>query len=150
MLLSDVEAKLNDIAAWSSLARAAFGTPSRVQSILAAAKTHTFEEAMRQTVVALCLYHRWEPELVHAGEDFAEFRKEFLDKGQLDKARHLIDDALDATPLEAWRPSDAKSKARDLFMRVIEQMEKPAPSTNKRKSSRPDSSAEFTEPEEDE
>jgi len=66
-----VEERLADITAWAGLARAAFVSPARVQSIFATAKTRTAEEAARRTVISLCLYRRWEPELVHPIEDLA-------------------------------------------------------------------------------
>jgi hypothetical protein len=124
MLLTEVESRLTDIAAWSGLARAAFGTPARVQSILASLKTHTYEEAMRRTVIALCLYRRWEPEVVQPAEDFAAFKKEYTDTlGRLDPARIVVLEALDSTGQDVWRPADAKERARALFLRTIDQME---------------------------
>ncbi len=123
-LLSDVDSRLDEIAAWSGLARAAFGSPSRVQSIFASLKTKTAMEAVRRTVIALCLYRRWEPELVNPGEDFVLFRKQFADElGRLNAARQVVLDALDATAPDAWKPHDAKQRARDLMLYVIDVME---------------------------
>jgi hypothetical protein len=124
MLLTDIADKLGEITAWSGLARAAFGTPARVQSIFAGLKTKTAEEAVRRTIVALCLYRRWEPELVNPAEDLPAFRRQFADDlGRLEPARHVVMQALDATPMTAWKPADAKERARTMLMAAIDQMQ---------------------------
>ncbi|HEY3332270.1 MAG TPA: DUF6178 family protein [Capsulimonadaceae bacterium] len=120
-----VEERLEDISTWAGLARAAFGSASRTQLIFATAKTKTAEEATRRTVIALCLYRRWEPELVRAAEDMAPFRRQFADSlRRLNPAREIVLAALDATPDEAWRPADAKAKARNYMLRAIDELEK--------------------------
>jgi hypothetical protein len=45
--------------------------------------------------------------------------------------RQIVLDALGATPDAAWKPSDAKKRARDLLLRAIDELERmPAPSQN--------------------
>ncbi len=123
--LPEIEAKLESIGTWASLARAAFGSPARVQTIFATAKTKTAEEAARRIVVALCLYRRWEPELVRPGEDYAPFRKQFSDSlRRLNAARQIVLEALDATPIEAWKPADAREKARQFLLNAVDELEK--------------------------
>ncbi len=122
--LRDVDEQLDDIQSWSALARAAFGTPARVQSIFAASKTRTAVEAVRRTVIALCLYRRWEPELVNPPEDLPAFKAEFTDNlGRLDPAREVVLAALDATPAEAWRGKDARQRAQTLLMGMVDALE---------------------------
>ena len=123
--LPDVTQRLADISAWAALARAAFGTSERVHAIFGAAKTRTFDEALRRTVVALALYRRWEPELVRPAEDFAAFRARYgQGKRQgIDEARQLVLEALDGTPDGAWKPSDAKGRARALLLRAVSELE---------------------------
>jgi hypothetical protein len=124
VLLTEVNDKLVEISAWSGLARAAFGTAARVQSIFAVLKTKTAQEAVRRTIIALCLYRRWEPELVNPAEDLAAFKRQFADDlGRLEPARQVVLQALDATPLTAWKPADAKERARVLLMTTIDQMQ---------------------------
>jgi hypothetical protein len=124
--LTEIETTLDHISAWVALARAAFTSAARVQSIFATAKTRTAEEACRRIVVALCLYRRWEPELVRPAEDYAQFRRQFSDDlRRLNPARQIVLDALDSTPAGAWKPADAKEKARGLLMTAIDQLEKP-------------------------
>jgi len=123
--LAEIIPRLGDIATWVSLARAAFGTPERVHIILNTAKTRTAAEALRRTVVALALYRRWEPELVRPAEDFAAFERQYRKgrRGRLDSVRERVESALDQTPDAAWKPSDAKSRARNLLLRVVEEIE---------------------------
>ena len=122
---AEIEAQLEEIAAWAGLARAAFVSPARVQTIFATAKTRTAQEAARRTVMALCLYRRWEPELVRPGEDAAPFRRQFADSlRRLNPARHIVLEALDATPADAWKPADAKEKARALLLRAVDELER--------------------------
>ena len=123
--LAEVTDHLNDIAAWGALARAAFGTPERVHAIFATAKTRTWDEALRRTVVALALYRRWEPELVRPAEDYAAFRRRYGTGTQngVDAARQIVLDALDATPDDAWKPHDAKARARALLLRAVRELE---------------------------
>ena len=123
--LLEVQMRLADIATWASLARAAFGTPERVHAIFNTAKTRTADETLRRTVVALVLYHRWEPELVRPVEDYADFRRQYGQgkKSGIDQARDIVLDALEATPAEAWKPSDAKARARDMLLRAVSEVE---------------------------
>ena len=122
---TEIDERLDDMAAWAGLARAAFGTPSRVQTIFATAKTRTADEAARRTVIALCLYRRWEPELVRPGEDYAPFRRQFSDSlRRLNLARERVLEALDATPVDAWKPADAREKARALLLRAVDELER--------------------------
>ena len=123
--LAEVTERLNDIAAWGALARAAFGTPERVHAIFSTAKTRTWDEALRRTVVALALYRRWEPELVRPAEDFAAFRRRYGTGTQngVDAVRQIVLDALDSTPDDAWKPHDAKARARDLLLRAVRELE---------------------------
>ena len=131
--LPDITARLSDIAAWSGLARAAFGTETRVHNIFNTAKTRTYDEALRRTVLALTLYRRWEPELVRPAEDYAAFRRQFGTgkTNGVDAARQIVLDALDATPRGAWKPSDAQARARDLLLRAVREVEAmPLPPVN--------------------
>ena len=123
--LLEVQMRLTDIATWASLARAAFGMPERVHAIFNTAKTRTADETLRRTVVALVLYHRWEPELVRPVEDYADFRRQYGQgkKSGIDQARDIVLDALEATPAEAWKPSDAKARARDMLLRAVSEVE---------------------------
>ena len=122
--LTEIEHALDLISAWAGLARAAFTSAARVQSIFATAKTRTADEACRRIVVALCLYRRWEPELVRPNEDYASFRRQFSDSlGRLNPARQIVKDALEATPPGAWKPADAKEKARGLLMTAVDELE---------------------------
>ena len=123
--LVDVTARLADITAWSGLARAVFGTDARVHAIFQTAKTRTFDEALRRTVLALTLYRRWEPELVRPAEDYAAFRRQYGTGvlNGMDAARQIVLDALDSTPSGAWKPSDAKARARDLLLRAVREVE---------------------------
>jgi len=120
-----VQMRLADIATWASLARAAFGTPERVHAIFNTAKTRTADEALRRTVAALVLYHRWEPELVRPAEDYADFRRQYGQgkRSGIDAARDIVLDALEATPAEAWKPSDAKARAREMLLRAVSEVE---------------------------
>jgi hypothetical protein len=121
---AQVNDRLEKMLAWACLARAAFTSPSRVQTIYATSKTRTAEEAARRTIIALCLYRRWEPELVHPGEDLVDFRKQFGDSlGRLNPAREIVLEALDNTPADAWKPADAKEKARLLLLGAIDELE---------------------------
>ena len=123
--LSDVQTRLNDIAAWGPLARAAFGSADRMHSIFATAKTRTWDEVLRRTVLSLVLYRRWEPELIRPDEDYAAFRRQYGTgkKNGIDEARQIILEALDATPDAAWKPSDAKARARELLLRAVGEIE---------------------------
>lgn len=123
--LAQVQTRLADIATWASLARAAFGTPERVHAIFNTAKTRTWEETLRRTVAALVLYRRWEPELVRPAEDYADFRRQYGlgKKNGIDQARDIVLTALDATPADAWKPSDAKARSRDLLLRAVSEVE---------------------------
>lgn len=123
--LSEVAQRLDDIKAWGALARAAFGSADRVHALFVTAKARTFDEALRRTVVALALYRRWEPELVRPVEDYATFRRQYGTgkKNGIDQARQIVLDALDATPDGAWKPSDAKARARTLLLRAVDELE---------------------------
>ena len=123
--LAEVTERLNDLAAWGALARAAFGTPERMHTIFATAKTRTWDEALRRTVVALALYRRWEPELVRPAEDYAAFRRRYGagTKNGVDAVRQIVLDALDSTPDDAWKPHDAKARARTLLLRAVAELE---------------------------
>jgi hypothetical protein len=123
--LSEVQTRLIDIAAWGPLARAAFGSADRMHSIFATAKTRTWDEVLRRTVLSLVLYRRWEPELIRPEEDYAAFRRQYGTgkKNGIDEARQIILEALDATPDSAWKPSDAKARARDLLLRAVGEIE---------------------------
>jgi hypothetical protein len=137
--LDEIEVKLHAISAWAGLAKAAFTSAARVQTILATARTRTTEEACRRISVALCLYRRWEPELVRPSEDYAQFRRQFSDSlGRLNPARQVILDAVDATPVSAWKPASAKDDARDLLLRALDELEKPEKAVRVRKTSTPD------------
>ncbi len=124
--MDEVTGRLADISTWAVLARAAFGTPERVHAILNTAKTRTSTEALRRTVVALALFHRWEPELVRPIEDFAAFYQQHEQGGRrnLDPVRNIVLSALDATPAELWKPSDARIRSRELLLRTIDEMER--------------------------
>ncbi len=133
--LAQVQSRLADTATWGSLARAAFGTPERIHAIFNTSKTRTWEEALRRTVVALVLYRRWEPELVRPAEDFADFRRQYGQgkKNGIDIARDIVLDALESTPAEAWKPSDARARARELLLRAVSEVETmPLPTAPKR------------------
>lgn len=123
--LSEVVARLDDIAGWGPLARAAFGSADRMHTIYTTSKARTWDEALRRTVLALVLYRRWEPELIRPAEDYAAFRRQYGTgkKNGIDEARQIILDALDATPNAAWKPSDAKSRARELLLRAVGEIE---------------------------
>jgi len=129
--VDEVKQRMSDIATWSVLARAAFGTPERVHAIFNTAKTRTAPEALRRTIVALSLYRRWEPELVRPIEDFIAFYKQYGKRGKsnFDDVRNIILTALDQTPADAWKPSDAKSRSRELMLRTIDEMEVTPPPT---------------------
>ena len=137
--LAEVVSRLADIAAWGPLARAAFGSPDRMHAIYTGAKSRTWDEVLRRTVLALTLYRRWEPELIRPAEDYAAFRRQFGvgKKNGIDEARQIILDALAATPDAAWKPSDAKLRARELLLRAvgeIETMPLPGETTSRRRS----------------
>ncbi len=123
--LQEITLRLADMSAWAALARAAFGTAERVHAIFAAGKTRTFDEALRRTAAALILYRRWEPELVRPAEDYAALRRQYGTGTQsgIDEARQIVLDALDATPAAAWKPSDARDKARALLLRAVSELE---------------------------
>jgi hypothetical protein len=123
--LLEVTARLDDAAAWGALARAAFGTAERMHTIWTTAKTRTWDEALRRTVVALALYRRWEPELVRPAEDYAAFRRRYGTgtRNGVDAVRQLVLDALDSTPNAAWKPHDAKDRARALLLRAVRELE---------------------------
>ncbi len=123
--LPEVQSRLADIGAWGPLARAAFGTVERMHLIYGTNRTRTWDEAVRRTVLALVLYRRWEPELIRPTEDYAAFRRQYGQgkKNGLDEARQIVLDALDATPNAAWKPSDAKTRARDLLLRAVGEIE---------------------------
>ncbi len=123
--LPEVQTRLADIGAWGPLARAAFGTPERMHLIYGTHRTRTWDEAVRRTVLALVLYRRWEPELIRPAEDYAAFKRQYGQgkKNGLDEARQIILEALDATPTAAWKPSDAKTRARDLLLRAVGEIE---------------------------
>jgi len=123
--LTEVVARLNDIAGWGPLARAAFGSADRMHAIYTTAKSRFWDEALRRTVLALVLYRRWEPELIRPAEDYAAFRRQYGTgkKNGIDEARQIILDALDATPDAAWKPSDAKARARELLLRAVGEIE---------------------------
>ena len=136
--LPEIQTRLADIGAWGPLARAAFGTAERMHLIYGTNRTRTWDEAVRRTVLALTLYRRWEPELIRPIEDYAAFRRQYGvgKKTGLDEARQIILDALDATPTAAWKPSDAKTRARELLLRAvgeIETMPPPGQETPKRR-----------------
>jgi hypothetical protein len=139
LTLSEIESKLAAISAWVSLAKAAFTSAARVQTIFATARTRTVEEACRRIVVALCLYRRWEPELVRPNEDYAPFRRQFSDSlGRLNPARQVVLEAIDATPAAAWKPASAKDDARELLLTALDELEKPEKANRTRKTSIPD------------
>ena len=123
--LAEVQTRLADIGAWGPLARAAFGSVDRMHAIYGTNRTRTWDEALRRTVLSLVLYRRWEPELVRPVEDYAAFRRRYGTgkKNGLDEARQIILDALDATPDAAWKPSDAKARARELLLRAVGEIE---------------------------
>ncbi len=123
--LPEIQTRLADIGAWGPLARAAFGTAERMHLIYGTNRTRTWDEAVRRTVLALTLYRRWEPELIRPIEDYAAFRRQYGvgKKTGLDEARQIILDALDATPTAAWKPSDAKTRARELLLRAVGEIE---------------------------
>ncbi len=123
--LPEVQARLADIGAWGPLARAAFGTVERMHLIYGTNRTRTWDESLRRTVLALVLYRRWEPELIRPAEDYAAFRRQYGTgkKNGIDEARQIILEALDATPNAAWKPSDAKARARELLLRAVGEIE---------------------------
>ena len=76
-------------------------------------------------MLALTLYRRWEPEVIRPAEDYPTFRRRY-GRGKLngiDEAREIVLEALDATPGDAWKPSDAKARARDLLLRAVGEIE---------------------------
>jgi hypothetical protein len=123
--LAEVQTRLADIGAWGPLSRAAFGSVERMHTIYGTNRTRTWDEALRRTVLALVLYRRWEPELIRPTEDYAAFRRQYGTgkKNGIDAARQIILDALEATPNDAWKPSDAKARARELLLRGISEIE---------------------------
>ncbi|MGI4788574.1 MAG: hypothetical protein ACRYFS_06960 [Janthinobacterium lividum] len=123
--LAEVQSRLADIGAWGPLARAAFGTVERMHTIYGSNRTRTWDEALRRTVLALVLYRRWEPELVRPTEDYAAFRRQYGTgrKNGIDEARQIVLDALDSTPDAAWKPSDAKARAREILLRAVGEIE---------------------------
>jgi len=123
--LAEVQTRLADIGAWGSLSRAAFGSVDRMHTIYGTNRTRTWDEALRRTVLALVLYRRWEPELIRPTEDYAAFRRQYGvgKKNGIDEARQIILDALDATPDAAWKPSDAKTRAREFLLRAVGEIE---------------------------
>ena len=123
--LAEVQSRLADIGAWGPLARAAFGTVERMHTIYGTNRTRTWDEALRRTVLALVLYRRWEPELIRPIEDYAAFRRQYGTgrKNGLDEARQIVLDALESTPDAAWKPSDAKARARELLLRAVGEIE---------------------------
>lgn len=136
--LAEVQTRLADIGAWGPLSRAAFGSVERMHTIYGSNRTRTWDEALRRTVLALVLYRRWEPELIRPQEDYTAFRRQYGvgKKNGLDEARQIILDALEATPNAAWKPSDAKARAREILLRAvgeIETMPLPGAETPKRK-----------------
>lgn len=135
--LSEVVTRLDDIAGWGPLARAAFGSADRMHAIYTTAKTRTWDETLRRTVLALVLYRRWEPELIRPVEDYAAFRRQYGTgkKNGIDEARQIVLAALDATPDAAWKPSDAKARARELLLRAVGEIETmPLPAAPTRRS----------------
>jgi|GEM_PF-1171808 len=123
--LAEVVSRLDDIAGWGPLARAAFGSADRMHAIYSTAKARAWDEALRRTVLALVLYRRWEPELIRPAEDYAAFRRQYGTgkKNGIDEARQIILEALDATPDAAWKPSDAKARAREFLLRAVGEIE---------------------------
>ena len=122
--IAEVLERLDEIADWAPLARAAFRTPERVHTIFAANKTRTAPEALRRTVAALALFKRWEPELIKPQEDLVEFARQYLSSNGpgLDAVRNIVLDALDSTPDALWKPSDAKSKARRRLLLAVDEL----------------------------
>jgi hypothetical protein len=142
MPVSEVDERINDALGWAGLARAAFGAPARVQTLFAGMKTKTSREAIRRTIVALCLYRRWEPELVNPADDFSQFKRSFGDQfGRLDKARTVVLEALDHSDPSGWRPAEAKDRARALLLAEIERMELGTRSTRRAQHVAPPDSA---------
>ena len=123
--LAEVQTRLADIGAWGPLSRAAFGSVERMHAIYGTNRTRTWDEALRRTVLALVLYRRWEPELIRPAEDYAAFRRQYGTgkTNGIDAARQIILDALDATPDAAWKPSDAKTRAREILLRAVSEIE---------------------------
>ncbi len=123
--LAEVQTRLADIGAWGPLSRAAFGSVERMHTIYGTNRTRTWDEALRRTVLALVLYRRWEPELIRPTEDYAAFRRQYGTgkKNGIDDARQIILDALESTPNAAWKPSDAKARARELLLRAVGEIE---------------------------
>ena len=123
--LAEINQRLADIATWGSLARAAFGTSERTHAIFNTARTRTYDEALRRTVLALTLYRRWEPELIRPAEDYALFQRQFGRGKQngIDAARQIVLDALDQTPVEVWKPSDARERAKTLLLQAVTEVE---------------------------
>jgi len=126
--LTEISDRLSEIATWAPLARAVYGTSERVHAILMTAKTRTAEEALRRTIVSLVLYGRWEPELVRPEEDYQDFYKRYPADRNLDTVRHTVLDALESSPDDLWKPSDAKARAREMLLRTIENLENNRPS----------------------
>ncbi len=152
--LLEVMARLDDAAAWGALARAAFGTVERMHTIWTTAKTRTWDEALRRTVIALTLYRRWEPELVRPAEDYAAFRRRYGtgNRNGVDTVRQIVLDALDSTPDAAWKPHDAKDHARALLLRAVRELETmplpqaPKPDRRHNETDHPPPEGEYSEP----
>lgn len=125
--LGEIAARLTEIATWGPLARAAFETPERVHAIYMSAKTRTAEEALWRTILALVLYRRWEPELIRPDEDYPDFYRKYPAGPTMDPVRQTILDALEASPDELWKPSDAKARARSLMLKSIDVLEADRP-----------------------
>jgi hypothetical protein len=121
--LSEISDRLSEISVWGPLARAVFGSPERIHAIFMSAKTRTSTEALRRTIVALALFGRWEPELVRPEEDYQDFYRRFPIGSSLDSVRHTVLDALESSPDDLWKPSDAKSRAREMLLKTIDDLE---------------------------
>jgi len=129
--LSEVADRLSEISTWGPLARAVYGTSERVHAIFMTAKTRTAEEALRRTIVSLVLYGRWEPELVRPEEDYQDFYKRYPADRSLDTVRQTVLDALESSPEDLWKPSDAKARARTMLLKTIENLENNRPSATR-------------------
>lgn len=136
--LTEVSDRLTDIGTWGPLARAVYGTPERFHTILTTAKTRTAEEALRRTIVALVLFRRWEPELVRPEEDYQDFYKRYPAGRNLDSVRETVLDALESSPDDLWKPSDAKTRARTMLLKTIDDLEtnRPSPGQSRRSQSK--------------